>query len=303
MVFEMASVSPKDPKSTLDPEEHNGKRPNEAAGHSSGENVVFPFGKNWQQFLASIGEEQIAQACESLKRFMEVSNLEGKTFVDIGCGSGLFSYAAFLLGARQIVSLDVDPFSVACARYFYEKAGRPAHWTIHRGSVLDAKFLSKLGTFDIVYSWGVLHHTGKMWQAVENSAKLVSSKGLYYIALYNKVEGRFGSRMWVKIKRLYNVSPRPVKWMIEWVYILIRHVGRNMLRLRNPFKVLKSFGSGRGMRWKTDMIDWLGGYPYEYATVEEVFTFMKQLFPSFTLINIKTEPRLGNNWFLFRNDS
>lgn len=229
--------------------------------------------------------------------------MAGKSFVDIGCGSGLFSYAAFLLGARRVVSIDVDPFSVACARHFHEKAQRPAHWTIQEGSALDTEFMKGLGSFDVVYSWGVLHHTGNMWQAVKNSAALVSSRGFYYIALYNRVEGKFGSRLWLRIKRFYNISPKPVKWLMEWTFILIQHFGRNLLRLRNPFKELKSFGAGRGMRWKSDLVDWLGGYPYEFATVEEVFRFMKAEFPFFTLVNLKTEPGLGNNWFLFRNDS
>lgn len=303
MAPEIARVSSRDTKSVLDPEGHTEQLSNVDESRPHDKDVVFPFGKNWQRFLSSIGEEQIGQACQSLKSFMEVPNLADKSFVDIGCGSGLFSYAAFLLGARQIVSIDIDPFSVSCVQYLHEKAGQPSHWTIHQGSALDAKFLSELGTFDIVYSWGVLHHTGRMWQAVKNSAGLVSAKGLYYIALYNKVEGRFGSRMWMRIKRFYNVSPKPVKWLIQLLFILIRHVGRNILRLKNPFEVLRNFGAGRGMRWRSDMIDWLGGYPYEYATVEEVFAFMKKGFPLFTLINIKTEPGLGNNWFLFRNDA
>lgn len=303
MALETVKVSPQGSKNLVDPEEQTEQFPNVLPSCQNGEDVVFPFGKNWQQFLSNIGEDQVRQACQSLKSFLEVQDLAGKNFVDIGCGSGLFSYAAYLLGARQIVSMDVDPFSVACAQYLHEKAGRPAHWTIRHGSVLDASCLSELGTFDIVYSWGVLHHTGSMWQAIENSARLVSKEGLYYIALYNRVEGRFGSQMWVKIKKLYNVSPKPVKWLIQLVFILIRHVGRNILRLKNPFKVLRNFGAERGMRWRTDMIDWLGGYPYEFATVEEVFSFMKKHYPSFTLINIKNEPGLGNNWFLFRNDS
>lgn len=270
---------------------------------TSAEELVFPFGKNWERFLAHLNEDRIRQACESLSRFMNLEDFAGKSFVDIGCGSGLFSYAAFLLGANRIVSFDADPFSVSCTRYLHERAGRPVHWTVHHGSILDTEFLADSGTFDVVYSWGVLHHTGRMWEAVRNSARLVSRKGFYYIALYNKVEGRSGSRHWAKVKRFYNTSPVTVKRLVEWYYALTNHVGPNLLKFKNPFKALEGYGGARGMHWRTDLVDWLGGYPYEFATVDEVFTFMKEEFPPFILINIKREPSLGNNWFLFRNDS
>jgi 2-polyprenyl-3-methyl-5-hydroxy-6-metoxy-1,4-benzoquinol methylase len=273
------------------------------AAPANGGRLVFPFGKNWERFLARIDEERVDRARESLTRFMNMRDFTGRSFIDIGCGSGLFSYAAFLLGADRIVSFDADPFSVSCARYLHEKAGRPAHWSVLQGSVLDKEFLNHLEGFDIVYSWGVLHHTGNMWEAVRNSAALVSKKGFYYIALYNKADGRSGSEHWLKVKRFYNTSALPMKRLIEWYYTFSHPVGRNLLKFKNPFKALRHYGGGRGMHWRTDLVDWLGGYPYEFATVEEVFTFIKSEFPAFTLANIKTEPGLGNNWFLFRNDS
>jgi SAM-dependent methyltransferase len=265
-------------------------------------NLVFPFGKNWEKFVARITDDRIQQARTSLTGFMGVKDFVGKSFVDIGCGSGLFSYAAFLLGAKRLVSFDADPFSVSCARYLREKAGWPMHWTIHQGSVLDLDFLRSLKTFDIAYAWGVLHHTGNMWEAVRNSARLVADGGVYYIALYNRQEGMWGSQHWARVKRFYNSSPRPVRRLMEWYYVLTRPVGRNLLRLRNPLKSIKEYGGRRGMHWKTDLVDWLGGYPYEYATVDEVSAFMKKEFASFRLSNLKTELGLGNNWYLYRNE-
>ncbi len=75
----------------------------------------FEFGANWNRFLAVLNDERIAQAEESLKRMLEVDNLQGKSFLDIGSGSGLFSLAARRLGAR-VYSFDYDPKSVACTR-------------------------------------------------------------------------------------------------------------------------------------------------------------------------------------------
>ena len=54
--------------------------------------------------------------------------------------------------------------------------------------------------FDIVYCWGVLHHTGNMWKAIDNSTEFVSDTGLYYISIY--VKNRFCG-VWAKIKKTY----------------------------------------------------------------------------------------------------
>ncbi|MFL5587414.1 MAG: class I SAM-dependent methyltransferase, partial [Ktedonobacteraceae bacterium] len=144
----------------------------------------FEFGKNWSQFLTTIDEERIRVAELSLKEMLEIGHLQGKSFLDIGSGSGLFSLAARRLGA-SVHSFDFDPQAVACTselkkRYFSDDAS----WTIEEASILDLEYLSSLETFDIVYSWGVLHHTGAMWQALENACSKVAPGGYLFIALY-----------------------------------------------------------------------------------------------------------------------
>lgn len=263
----------------------------------------FAFGKNWQRFVKQVTDDRIAKAQSSIKEFMDVDSLAGKRFIDIGCGSGLFSYSAYKLGAREVVSFDFDPRSVAATRELRARAGNPANWSLSEGSVLDKKFLDSLGTFDVVYSWGVLHHTGAMWDAIRNAAALVGRDGFFYIALYNNVEGRFGSRFWWRVKKIYNATPRVVQRGMEWAYIFVYYILANLLRGKNPITAMRGYGGGRGMRWREDVIDWLGGYPYEYASVEEVFRFLKKEYPSFRLENVKTRGGIGNNWFLFKNES
>ncbi len=263
------------------------------------EKITFSFGKNWQNFLKSINEDRIKNAEISLTEFLKLENLKGKSFLDIGCGSGLFSYVAFKLGAKKVVSFDVDHFSVECCKYLHKKANSPSNWEIYQGSILDSNFISELGKFDIVYAWGVLHHTGKMWEAIENSARQVDKNGYYYIAIYNKIGGRKGSEFWLRIKKIYNSSPKIGKQAMEMLYILMYVFIPNLMRLRNPLKNIKDCKS-RGMDWRTDITDWLGGYPYEFATVEEVFKFMKVKFPNFNLVNLKAKNGLVNNWYLFK---
>ena len=263
---------------------------------------TFSFGKNWQRFLSCINEERLATARASLVEFLEKPNLENLTFLDVGCGSGLFSNAAFHLKAKRIVSFDVDPFSVRCCEHLHAKVDKPSHWQIQQGSILDPQLLSSLGQFDIVYSWGVLHHTGQMWDAIQNSAGLVKRGGFYYIAIYNTVDGILGSRFWLKIKKFYNRSPQFVQWLLVNIYCLALIV-RCLLNFQNPLSFIRNYKSLRGMSFKTDAVDWVGGYPYEFASIEEIFRFMKSNFPKFTLVNVKSTNNFGNNWFLFRNDA
>lgn len=147
------------------------------ASHEISQGQRFAFGANWSRFLRALDEERIGRAEASVKEMLGLERLDGMRFLDAGSGSGLFSLAARRLGA-QVHSFDYDPQSVACTaelkrRYF---ANDPA-WVVERGSVLDRDYLSRLGRFDIVYSWGVLHHTGAMWQALENVAPLVAGGG------------------------------------------------------------------------------------------------------------------------------
>src|ERR1044072_1937365 len=165
----------------------------------------FEFGKNWNRFLALLDDSRIAEAEESLKQMLEVSDLENKRFLDIGSGSGLFSLAARRLGAT-VHSLDYDPDSVACTkelrrRFFPNDNG----WNVEEASVLDRDHIAGLGQFDVVYSWGVLHHTGQMWQALDNACLPVAPAGKLFIAIYNDTGSQ--TERWKWIKKPYNDLP------------------------------------------------------------------------------------------------
>lgn len=236
----------------------------------------FSFGRNWKSFLAVITEERIDEAKKSLVKFLGGQEaIRGKTFVDVGCGSGLFSLAAFRLGASRIVSIDVDDFSVSCAKHLREKEGSPPVWSICKGSALDKDFLRERGSFDVVYSWGVLHHTGDMYRALENVSDLACEKGTLYIALYNDNTSNWRegtSKFWLRVKRRYNNASDFMKRMYLSLFIAYYFVGSLML-LRNPFTYIRNYVSSRGMDWYHDRIDWIGGYPYEYARPDEIVNF------------------------------
>ena len=263
----------------------------------------FKFGKNWQQFLKLIDDKRIEIAEESLKRMLGLDELKGMTFIDIGSGSGLFSLAAKRLGAEKLVSFDYDAQSVACSkelknRYFPDDDS----WIIKRGDALDGKFISSLGQYDIVYSWGVLHHTGNMHQALKNVCPLVKDNGTLFIAIYND-QGR-PSRRWKGIKRNYSKSSKFGKFLILTVMITYfegKHFLKNLFTFKNPlpFRRWKEYKKRRGMSKFYDYIDWIGGYPFEVARPEEIFHFYRER--GFTLEILKTcGCGLGNNEFVFK---
>ncbi|MBP7239225.1 MAG: class I SAM-dependent methyltransferase [Saprospiraceae bacterium] len=254
----------------------------------------FEFGKNWQSFLSKLTEERIRTAESSVQEALQSETLSDKTVLDIGSGSGLFSLAARRLGAK-VHSFDFDPASVSCAKLLRSRFfPNDPNWVIEEGSVLDEKYLNQLGKFDIVYSFGVLHHTGKMWTAIENAASLVNLKGTLYIAIYND-QGR-KSRLWKKVKEFYcsGIFGKIIVSGIFIPYFFLRLLASSIIQGKNRFTEYKK---NRGMSVIHDWIDWLGGYPFEVATIEEIFCFFSSR--GWILTNIKTTCNLGNNEFTF----
>lgn len=260
---------------------------------------AFRFGRNWQRYVEGyLDQDRERIAGESLRDL--VGDLEGKTFLDIGCGSGLFSLCAYRAGATRVVSIDVDEDAVESTRRLHARAGRPDNWTILHRSILDPTLREDVSTADVVYSWGVLHHTGDMYAAIRNAAALVPPGGRLAIAIYNRVTDRWlHSERWWRIKRAYNHTPHAGQIAMEAIYGGYWLLGR-LRRRENPLRVAREYRRSRGMALRTDLVDWLGGYPYEFATIQEIVDFCEG---SCGLCRGKVIPEpsggTGNNQFVF----
>ncbi|CAK8711514.1 MAG: 2-polyprenyl-6-hydroxyphenyl methylase [Candidatus Electronema aureum] len=260
----------------------------------------FSFGKNWKNFLETLNEDRIKEAEHSLQSMLHLDTLRGKSFLDIGSGSGLFSLAAARLGADKIHSFDYDDQSVACTRELKQRFfSEFTAWSIEQGSTLDQKYLQDIGMYDVVYSWGVLHHTGEMWQALENVSHCVAENGYLFIAIYND-QGVI-SDIWTQVKKIYNKLPGFLRlfyvfsiWTPFEILPSIKQVATGHL----PWNHWVTYKKNRGMsRWH-NIVDWIGGYPFEVATPEKIFHFYHERL--FVLVKMKTRQGLGCNEFVFR---
>ncbi len=232
----------------------------------------FSFGSNWESYSKHINEERIHEAIAALSKLIPLQCYQGKTFLDIGCGSGLHSLAALRLGFTKVVALDIDPSSVRTTQQVLQNHAPNQEWSVQELSIFDAN-PDSLGTFDVVYSWGVLHHTGDMYNAIRCAAKFVKPNGLLALALYRKT---LLCTFWKWEKRLYNNGPAWFPKLSQFIFKSL-FLTRLILKGSNPLSYIHSYKQNRGMDWHHDIIDWIGGYPYESISVPELKTFAKTL--------------------------
>lgn len=230
---------------------------------------AFEFGRNWDDFSRrALDVETVAAAEESLEQLLG-GGLRGKSFLDVGCGSGLFSIAAARLGASPVLGVDIDPECVEVSRGNASRFRAGAERVEFRQlSALDRDGLLDAGTHDVVYAWGSLHHTGRMWDAIGNAAATVRPGGVFVLAIYNK---HFTSSAWKVIKKTYNLSPAFMRKAMIYLFAGIIYVAKLAVTRRNPVE------KQRGMNFMVDVVDWVGGYPYEYATRDEITRFVEGL--------------------------
>jgi len=231
-------------------------------------NIAFNFGENWREFSeGSLDADKFNAAIDSLRQLIGSEKINGRSFLDIGCGSGIFAIAASQLGAKKVIGMDISKESVAASIANKNRFALQNNITFFHKSIFDEN-ISELGTFDVVYSWGVLHHTGNMYEAIDRACRFVSPGALFVLAIYNK---HWSSGAWKQIKQFYNATPKMVQWLMVWILYGVIALAKLIVTRKNPFVKKK-----RGMSFYYDVVDWVGGYPYEYAAKDEILGYMAQ---------------------------
>ena len=267
---------------------------------------MFNFGSNWEKYSENkVTEETIKQASESIHRLC--GDIAGKTFLDIGCGSGVFSIAASDMGATKVIGFDISKECIDVSNKNLKRLSPnsllPEHcWGISQiskprgsvefmiGDVLEMPFLARIGKFDIVYAWGSLHHTGNMMLAAACANNLVNRGGLLAMSIYNK---HWTSPIWKMVKLAYNSSHRYLQKLIALSLGVVIYLAKFITTGKDPLK------KERGMDFWYDVVDWVGGYPYEYATPTVIINEMRHRRNHLVKTNKPAVPT-GCNEFVFR---
>lgn len=232
----------------------------------------FAFGKNWAEYADKITETEIVEAQAGLSRLLSEEGLEGKRFLDIGCGSGIHSLAALRLGAREVMAVDIDAHSVATTQMLLQRESPNSRFSVNESSVFDLN-AETAGTFDVVYSWGVLHHTGDMYRAIRCASDLVSTGGRFIFALYRKT---WACGFWKREKSWYAKASPEGQRHARGVYVALFRLGLRLTGRRFE-EYIRNYNSNRGMDYYHDVHDWMGGYPYESISPAEVESLMASL--------------------------
>lgn len=256
--------------------------------------MQFNFGLNWKEFsLKALSEERVESARRDFRALIGDIQLENKTFLDIGCGQGLSALIASEEHA-DVVCNDINHISEQLLKLNKAHFDISNPITFIKGSILEKSIIEKIKEchteYDIVHSWGVVHHTGNMYSAIDALCNLVKKEGYLVLAIYNR---HWSSPYWKLIKYLYNKSPNLIRRMMICLFYYIIYIAKYLVTHKSPME------KQRGMDFYYDVIDWVGGYPYEYASIQEISDYVET--KGFKLVkSISAEVPTGCNEMIFK---
>jgi len=260
-------------------------------------NTAFDFGENWVAYSReALTKEKVESARIDFKQLYSGISFEGKRFLDIGFGQGLALLFAKEMGAI-VTGCDINHKCKESLEITKQVVGYKGEITTIIGSILSKETMNALrgdcnNKFDIVHSWGVLHHTGSMYKSLKDVTTLVENDGYIVLAIYNR---HWSSPLWRFIKFVYCYMPQMVQKLLIAGLTPIIVASKFIVTGKNPLKCK------RGMSFFHDVTDWIGGYPYEYASSEEICSIMRS--KGFTCVRtVLAEVPTGCNQFVFKRE-
>lgn len=250
----------------------------------------FAFGRNWRSFSdTALKPESVAAARSQFAALLEGLPLEGKRFLDIGFGQGLPLIFAQERGALAL-GIDRDADNARALESTARALGLTAPPPHRIVSILDPALPREYPQgFDVVHSWGVLHHTGDMRASLAAACSLVADGGHFLCAIYNR---HWSSPAWTAIKWSYVRLPDWARRVLVGALYPVIYAAKWLVTGRNPREMR------RGMDFFHNVVDWVGGYPYEYASVEELKAMVEPL--GFTCRRVaRPEVPIACNEFVF----
>ncbi|MFQ6107920.1 MAG: class I SAM-dependent methyltransferase [Candidatus Aminicenantales bacterium] len=181
--------------------------------------------------------------------FFDPEEVLNKSVLDAGCGTGVFSIIFARMGALSVVGIDISKRSLERAQRQADQLGLQ-NATFQKVNMLRLPFTD--ACFDIVWSWGSVHHTADPFGCLAELIRVLKPGGSLLVAVYRRTgltflhetlrKGliRLPSKYWIPFSRFLSLVAAPgislfkkrdksrkgeklEQLLFDWFFVPIRH--------------------------------------------------------------------------------
>jgi len=181
--------------------------------------------------------------------FYTEEEVRGRTVLDAGCGTGIFSIIFANKGAAKVMGIDISPGSLMTAESLRKKFNLQ-NVEFQKQDMLELPFGDE--TFDIIWAWGTVHHTTAPFKAISELVRVLKRGGSFLLAVYRKTRLtlvheiirktliKTPRRSWTALSRILAFFLAPVVFLfkkreksrkgeklseliLDWYFVPIRH--------------------------------------------------------------------------------
>jgi ubiquinone/menaquinone biosynthesis C-methylase UbiE len=211
----------------------------------------------WTEYLPEV------EASENhWKIFYSGEEVKGKSVLDAGCGTGIFSIIFATNGAGRVTGIDISEGSLQTARGLKKKFNLE-NADFQKQDMLALPFSDE--SFDIVWAWGTVHHTTDPFRAITELLRILKPSGSILLAVYKRTRLTFLHEI---IRKTLLRAPRKT-----W-----KGLARVMAFFLSPviFLFKKREKSRRGEKLEELIIDWYFVPIRHYYKPEEIRGFLEE---------------------------